>query len=58
VVNGAPGAFGSAPATLCSVTGDGKTTGGKFTADAEIALTTPQFAAAGAYTGTLTLTLI
>ncbi|MGA4543038.1 hypothetical protein ACPA54_23910 [Uniformispora flossi] len=58
VANGTAGALGQTPATLCSVTPDGKTSGGKFTADAEITLTTPQFAAAGAYTGTLTLTLI
>ncbi|WTW95010.1 hypothetical protein OG216_17205 [Streptomycetaceae bacterium NBC_01309] len=58
VANGTPGALSSAASTLCSVSATGTTTGGKFTADAEITLTTPQFAAAGAYTGTLTLTLI
>ncbi|WTW95011.1 hypothetical protein OG216_17210 [Streptomycetaceae bacterium NBC_01309] len=58
VANGTPGDLSSAASTLCSVSATGTTTGGKFTADAEITLTTPQFAAAGAYTGTLTLTLI
>lgn len=58
VTNGTAGALSTTPSTLCSVTADGKTSGGKFTGDAEISLTTPQFAAAGAYTGTLTLTLI
>jgi hypothetical protein len=58
VANGAAGSLGSTPSPLCSVTADGKTSGGKFTADAEVALTTPMFGAAGAYTGTLTLTLI
>ncbi|MEU8140024.1 WxL domain-containing protein [Streptodolium elevatio] len=58
VANGTAGPLGSAAAVLCSVAADGGTTGGKFTADAQITLTTPQFAAAGAYSGTLTLTLI
>jgi hypothetical protein len=58
VANGAAGAFGPSASMLCSVTADGKTTGGKFTADAELALTTPAYPAAGAYNGTLTLTLI
>jgi hypothetical protein len=58
VTNGTAGALSTTPSTLCSVAADGKTSGGKFTGDAEISLTTPQFAAAGAYTGTLTLTLI
>ncbi|GAA4982399.1 hypothetical protein GCM10023205_59790 [Yinghuangia aomiensis] len=57
VANGQAGPLSSA-STLCSVTADGKTSGGKFTADAEVSLTTPKFGAAGAYTGTLTLTLI
>lgn len=58
VASGTAGPLSSASSPLCSVAADGSTTGGKFTADAEIKLTTPQFAAAGAYTGTLTLTLI
>ncbi|MGA4543036.1 hypothetical protein ACPA54_23900 [Uniformispora flossi] len=59
VTSGSAGALGADPATLCSQAGDqAKTTGGKFTADAQVTLTTPQFAAAGSYTGTLTLTLI
>ncbi|MGA4543044.1 hypothetical protein ACPA54_23940 [Uniformispora flossi] len=58
VVNGTAVPLSSAPATLCSVTADGKTSGGRFTAGAEVSLTTPKFATAGAYTGTLTLTLI
>ncbi|MGA4543040.1 hypothetical protein ACPA54_23920 [Uniformispora flossi] len=58
VANGTPGALGTTPSTLCSVTADGTTSGGKYTADAQITLITPRFTAAGAYTGTLTLTLI
>ncbi|MEU8140022.1 hypothetical protein [Streptodolium elevatio] len=59
VTSGSTGPLGSTAATLCSQSADpAKATGGKFTADAELALTTPQFAAAGTYTGTLTLTLI
>ncbi len=58
VANGTPGPLASAASTLCSVGADGSTSGGRFTADAEITLTTPEFAASGAYTGTLTLTLI
>ncbi|MGA4543041.1 hypothetical protein ACPA54_23925 [Uniformispora flossi] len=58
VANGTPGALGTTPSALCSVTADGKTSGGSFTADAAMTLTTPQFTAAGVYTGTLTLTLI
>jgi hypothetical protein len=58
VDNGTPGALGATPSTLCTVAGNGATSGGKFTGDAEITLTTPRFTAAGAYTGTLTLTLI
>ncbi|WP_345678853.1 hypothetical protein [Yinghuangia aomiensis] len=58
VTNGTAGALGTTPSALCSVASNGATSGGKFTGDAEISLTTPQFAAAGAYTGTLTLTLI
>ncbi|MGW0661834.1 hypothetical protein [Streptodolium elevatio] len=58
VANGSPGALGSSPAALCSQAPGTTTTGGKFTADAQVTLTTPQFAAAGTYTGTLTLTLI
>ncbi|MGA4543043.1 hypothetical protein ACPA54_23935 [Uniformispora flossi] len=58
VANGTAGPLSSSASTLCSVIADGKTSGGKFTADAEVALTTPKFGAAGSYTGTLTLTLI
>ncbi|MCF2530553.1 WxL domain-containing protein [Yinghuangia soli] len=57
VADGSPGPLGATAATLCSAAPTGATTGGKFTADAELVLTTPKFAAAGAYTGTLTLTL-
>ena len=56
--NGSAGPLGSTPAALCSQAPDGaKATGGKFTADAQLTLTTPEFAAAGSYTGTLTLSL-
>lgn len=58
VVSGTPGPLGSSAATLCSVPAADQLTGGKFTADAELALKTPAFAAAGTYTGTLTLSLI
>lgn len=58
VVTGTAGPLGTAAATLCSQAGDSKTTGGAFTGDARLTLTTPQFPAAGAYAGTLTLTLI
>ncbi|GAA4982405.1 hypothetical protein GCM10023205_59800 [Yinghuangia aomiensis] len=58
VTNGAAGPLSSAASTLCSVTAEGETSGGKFTGDAEVSLTTPKFGAAGGYTGTLTLTLI
>ncbi|MGR6997771.1 WxL domain-containing protein [Yinghuangia aomiensis] len=58
VANGTAGPLSSSAATLCGVTADGTTSGGKFTADAEVSLTTPKFGAAGSYTGTLTLTLI
>ncbi|WP_436775524.1 WxL domain-containing protein [Yinghuangia sp. YIM S09857] len=58
VTSGTPGALGSAPSTLCTQAADSKTTGGSFTADAAMKLTTPEFAAAGTYTGTLTLTLV
>jgi len=45
-------------ATLCSQAPDAAApTGGRFTADAEINLTTPAFVAPGSYAGTLTLTL-
>ncbi|MCF2531940.1 hypothetical protein [Yinghuangia soli] len=55
---GAAGPLGSTPATLCSQAGSAAgPTGGQFAADAELTLTTPRFAAAGAYAGTLTLTL-
>ncbi|MCF2528972.1 hypothetical protein [Yinghuangia soli] len=58
VATGTAGPLGSTAATLCSQAPDStKATGGKFTADAQLTLTTPEFAAAGAYTGTLTLSL-
>ena len=57
-VPGSPGPLGATAATLCSQTGQaGALTGGRFTAGAELTLTTPDFAAAGSYTGTITLTL-
>ncbi|MGA4543042.1 hypothetical protein ACPA54_23930 [Uniformispora flossi] len=58
VANGVASPLSSSASMLCSVTADGKTSGGKFTADAEVFLTTPKFGAAGGYSGTLTLTLI
>lgn len=58
VNSGTAGALGATPSSLCGVTANGATSGGNFTADAALTLTTPQFTAAGAYTGTLTLTLI
>ncbi|MCF2531969.1 WxL domain-containing protein [Yinghuangia soli] len=56
-VGGTAGPLGPTAALLCGVTPDGSTTGGRFTADAQLSLRTPGFTAAGAYTGTLTLTL-
>ncbi len=59
VENGTPGPLGSAAATLCTqAPNPAAATGGKFTADAGLTLTTPAFAAAGTYSGTLTLSLI
>jgi len=59
VTSGSPGPLGSAASTLCTQAPDpAKLTGGRFTADAQLTLTTPEFAAAGSYTGTLTLSLI
>jgi len=57
VTTGSAGPLGSTAATLCSQAPDTVATGGRFTADAELALTVPAFAAAGTYTGTLTLSL-
>lgn len=58
VANGPSGPLGAIPTTLCSQAASELPTGGVFTADAGMTLTTPQFTASGAYTGTLTLTLI
>ncbi|GAA4982386.1 hypothetical protein GCM10023205_59770 [Yinghuangia aomiensis] len=58
VANGPAGQLGAVPTTLCSQAASEQTTGGVFTADAGMTLTTPQFTASGGYTGTLTLTLI
>ncbi|UGQ14066.1 WxL domain-containing protein [Yinghuangia sp. ASG 101] len=59
VTNGTPGPLGTSAATLCAQAPDpAAATGGEFTADAGLTLTTPAFAAAGTYTGTLTLSLI
>jgi len=58
VVTGSAGPLGATAATLCSAAPDGSaTTGGTFTADAGLKLTTPAFVAPGAYAGTLTLSL-
>ncbi|MGA4543045.1 hypothetical protein ACPA54_23945 [Uniformispora flossi] len=58
VANGPSGPLGAVPTTLCSQAASEQTTGGVFTADAGMTLTTPQFTASGGYSGTLTLTLI
>jgi len=58
VVTGSAGPLGGTAATLCSAAPDGAaTTGGTFTADAGLKLTTPAFVTPGAYAGTLTLSL-
>ena len=58
VVTGSAGPLGSTASALCSQAADTEgVTGGRFTADAALTLTTPDFPAAGTYTGTLTLTL-
>jgi len=58
VVTGTAGPLGATAATLCSQTADGTApTGGHFTADAGLTLTTPAFVTPGAYAGTLTLSL-
>ncbi|MFJ4912038.1 hypothetical protein [Streptomyces sp. NPDC088726] len=59
-VAGAPTALGSEAASLCRVDPDGSRpfTGGKFDADADLALTVPEFARPGDYSATLTLTLL
>ncbi|MDI2128962.1 WxL domain-containing protein [Yinghuangia seranimata] len=48
-------------ALLCStsaVSGPGQVTGGKFAADADLALSVPKYQMAGQYTATVTLTLV
>jgi len=58
VTSGAAGPLGSTAATLCTQEADANaTTGGTFTADAEIAVEIPAYAAPGTYTGSLTLSL-
>lgn len=59
-VAGAPTALGIEAASLCRVDPDGSRpfTGGKFDADAELALTVPEFTRPGDYSATLTLTLL
>jgi len=58
VVTGSAGPLGTTAATLCGQAADGAaTTGGSFTADAGLTLTTPAFVTPGAYAGTLTLSL-
>ena len=58
VTTGSAGPLGATAASLCSQAANpSAATGGRFTADAQLALTTPSFAAAGTYSGTLTLTL-
>ncbi|WP_327337110.1 WxL domain-containing protein [Streptomyces sp. NBC_01324] len=59
-VAGAPTALGSEAASLCRVDPDGSRpfTGGKFDADADLALTVPEFTRPGDYSATLTLTLL
>ncbi|WTW95224.1 hypothetical protein OG216_18390 [Streptomycetaceae bacterium NBC_01309] len=61
VTSGGAGPLSStAAAALCSQSpgAPGGESGGSFTADALLTLTTPEFAAAGTYSGTLTLSLI
>ncbi|MFJ4961140.1 beta-xylosidase [Streptomyces sp. NPDC088729] len=53
---GSAGTVGAAGATLAG-TPDGESTGGEFTVDAGLSLDVPEFTAAGAYSGVLTLTL-
>ncbi|MFF3176835.1 beta-xylosidase [Streptomyces sp. NPDC057900] len=53
---GSKGSVGSAGATLAS-TPNGAFTGGEFTVDAGLSLDVPAYAAAGSYSGVLTLTL-
>ncbi|WNI31640.1 hypothetical protein [Streptomyces sp. ITFR-6] len=59
-VAGAPTALGSEAASLCRVDPDGSRPfiGGKFDADADLALTVPEFTRPGEYSATLTLTLL
>ncbi|MER6116715.1 hypothetical protein [Streptomyces sp. NPDC001743] len=59
-VAGAPTALGIEAASLCRVDPDGSRpfTGGKFDADADLALTVPEFTRPGDYSATLTLTLL
>ncbi len=61
VTDGPAANFGATPLALCQVTsannGTDGTTGGTFTADADLELAVPANQAAGSYIGTLTLTL-
>ncbi|MGW2595005.1 hypothetical protein ACWCXC_32695 [Streptomyces sp. NPDC001515] len=59
-VAGAPTALGSEAASLCRMNPDGSRpfTGGTFDADADLALTVPEFTRPGDYSATLTLTLL
>ncbi|MFB7526743.1 hypothetical protein ACFC0C_00475 [Streptomyces sp. NPDC056178] len=59
-VAGSPAALGSEAASLCRMNPDGSRpfTGGRFDADADLALTVPGFTRPGDYSATLTLTLL
>ncbi|MEE4489352.1 WxL domain-containing protein [Streptomyces sp. BE230] len=59
-VAGSPTVLGSEAASLCRMNPDGSSpfTGGKFDAEAGLALTVPEFTRPGDYSATLTLTLL
>ncbi|MGW6204764.1 hypothetical protein ACWF9B_14155 [Streptomyces sp. NPDC055089] len=59
-VAGSPTVLGSEAASLCRMNPDGSRpfTGGKFDAEAGLALTVPEFTRPGDYSATLTLTLL
>ncbi|MGW2084854.1 hypothetical protein [Streptomyces sp. NPDC001880] len=59
-VAGSPATLGSGAASLCRMDPDGSRpfTGGRFDADADLALTVPGFTRPGDYSATLTLTLL
>ncbi|MGW0940325.1 hypothetical protein [Streptomyces sp. NPDC002666] len=59
-VAGSPAVLGSEAASLCRMNPDGSRpfTGGKFDAEAGLALTVPEFTRPGDYSATLTLTLL